>query len=177
MLLLVSVWCDTAQVLVFLLVSVFFTVSVGCDTAQALVLLLVSVWCDTAQALVLLLVSVSCDTAQALLFLLVSVSCDTAQALLFLLVSMWFCLCLCDTAQAKVHFGFRLLGRAAEYAYCHDFLALTRSGNCSICGDGQVTSLLKQHSQRRIRKVDGVRLCSAVWPQPSHWAHGTLSSG
>ena len=35
-----------------------------CDTAQALVFLLVSVCCDTAQALVFLLVSVCCDTAQ-----------------------------------------------------------------------------------------------------------------
>ena len=69
-----SVCCNTAQALVFLLVSVC------CDTAQAMLLLLVSVCCDTAQALMLLLVSVCCDTAQALMLLLVSVCCDTAQA-------------------------------------------------------------------------------------------------
>ena len=40
------------------------------DTAQALVFLLVSVCFDTVQALVFLLVSECCDTAQALMFLL-----------------------------------------------------------------------------------------------------------
>ena len=37
-----------------------------CDTAQALVFLLVSIYCDTAQVLVFLLVSIYCDTAQVL---------------------------------------------------------------------------------------------------------------
>ena len=72
---------DTAQALVFLLVSVC------CDTAEALMFLLVSVCCDTAQVLVLLLVSACCDTAHVLVFLLVSACCDTAQVLMFLLVS------------------------------------------------------------------------------------------
>ena len=53
--------------------------SVYCDTAQALVLLLVSVYRDVAQALVLLLVSVYRDAAQALVLLLVSVYRDAAQ--------------------------------------------------------------------------------------------------
>ena len=60
--------------LVFLLVSM-----PNCDTAQALVFLLVSVCCDTAQALVFLLVSVCCGTARVSVFLLVSVCCDTSK--------------------------------------------------------------------------------------------------
>ena len=94
-----SVYYDTAQAFVFLLVSLC------CDTAQALAFLLVSVCCDTAQASVFLLVSLCCNTAHAkalkhftvaLVFLLVTVCCDTAQASAFLLLTRC-----CDTAQAK----------------------------------------------------------------------------
>ena len=116
----VSVCCDTAQALVFLLVSVcvvtqpkprcscwcqcvvtqpkpWFSCWCQCvlrHSPSLGFLAGVSVCCDTAQALMFLLVSVRCDTAQALVFLLVSACCDTAQALVFLLVSAC-----CDTAQ------------------------------------------------------------------------------
>ena len=60
--------------------------SVCYDTAQALVFLLVSMWVSLG-----VLAAVKCvmTTAQAWVFLLVSVCYDTAQALVFLLVSMW----------------------------------------------------------------------------------------
>ena len=61
--------------------------SVCWDTAQALVFLLVSVCWGTAQALVFLLFLVCWDTTETLVFLLVSTCWDTAQALVFLLVS------------------------------------------------------------------------------------------
>ena len=59
MFLLVSVYCDTAQALVFLQVSVYY-----CDKAQALVFLLVSICYDTAHPVVFLLVSVCCDVTK-----------------------------------------------------------------------------------------------------------------
>ena len=99
MFVLMSMCCDTAEALVFLLgVNVLrHSPSLGVRSGvNVLVFVLVSVRCDTAQALVFLLVSVCCDTSQALVFVLMSVCCDTAQALVFVLVSMYLCLCWCQ---------------------------------------------------------------------------------
>ena len=38
----------------------------------------------------------------------------------------------------EVHFGLRLLDRAADHAYCQIIPVLTRSGNCGTCSVGQV---------------------------------------
>ena len=38
----------------------------------------------------------------------------------------------------EVHFGLRLLDRAADHAYCHNYPVLTRPGNCGTCSVGQV---------------------------------------
>ena len=38
----------------------------------------------------------------------------------------------------EVHFGLRLLDRAAVHAYCHNVPVLIRPGNGSTCSVGQV---------------------------------------
>ena len=38
----------------------------------------------------------------------------------------------------RVHFGLRLLDRAADQVYCHNFPGVNRPGNCGTHGAGQV---------------------------------------
>ena len=38
----------------------------------------------------------------------------------------------------EFHFGLRLLDRATDHAYCHNYPVLTRPGNCGTCSVGQV---------------------------------------
>ena len=51
----------------------------------------------------------------------------------------------------EVHFGLRLLDRAADHAYYHNYHGLTRPGNCGTCSVGQVirVTLSKTHPRSR----------------------------
>ena len=86
-------------------------------------------------------------------------------------IQWWLMMMMTIDNTMRVHFCLRLLDRAADQAYCHNYPGANRPGNCGIRAAVQVM----RATPAKTHPSNGGS--SAVWSQTSCYAHCSPNSG